>query len=94
MSCCLPSPCWTAFPRACCQSRWGSAFYAPPGSSFVFQGAIVLLAQVLAPVLSDAAIAELSCCGSVMILAISLNLLRLTKIKTANLLPAAALCRH
>ena len=43
---------------------------------------------MLAPVLSDAAIAELSCCGSVMILAISLNLLGITKIKTANLLPA------
>lgn len=58
------------------------------GFVLVFQGAIVLLAQVLAPVLSDAAIAELSCCGSVMILAISLNMLGITKIKTANLLPA------
>ena len=30
--------CWTAFPRACCRSRWGSAFYAPPGSSLCFRG--------------------------------------------------------
>ena len=58
------------------------------GFVLVFQGAIVLLAQVLAPVLSDAAIAELTCCGSVMIVAISLNMLGLTKIKTADLLPA------
>ena len=55
---------------------------------FVFQGSIVLLAQVLAPVLSDAAIAELTCCGSLMIVAISLNMLGLTKLKTANFLPA------
>ena len=58
------------------------------GFVLVFQGMIVLLAQVLAPVLSDAAIAELTCCGSVMIVAISLNMLGLTKIKTADLLPA------
>lgn len=58
------------------------------GFVLIFQGAIVLLAQVLAPVLSDAAIAELTCCGSVMIVAISLNMLGLTKIKTADLLPA------
>ena len=58
------------------------------GFVLVFQGAIVLLAQVLAPVLSDAAIAEITCCGSGMILAIGLNMLHLTKIKTADLLPA------
>lgn len=41
-----------------------------------------------APLLSDAAIVEITCCGSVMILAIGLNMLHLTKIKTADLLPA------
>lgn len=58
------------------------------GFVLVFQGLIVLLAQVLAPVLSDAAIAELTCCGSLMIVAISLNMLGITKLKTANFLPA------
>lgn len=55
---------------------------------FVFQGALVLLAQVLAPVLSTAAIAEITCAGSLMILALGLNLIGLTKIKVANFLPA------
>lgn len=55
---------------------------------FVFQGALVLLAQVLAPVLTDAAIAELTCAGSLLILALGLNLIGLTKIKAANYLPA------
>lgn len=57
-------------------------------SVFVYQGLLALLAHVIAPLLSDAAIAEITCCGSVMILAIGLNMLHLTKIKTADLLPA------
>ena len=55
---------------------------------FVFQGALVLLSQVVAPLLSEAAIAEITCAGSLMILALGLNLLGITKIKVANLLPA------
>lgn len=54
----------------------------------IFQGGLVLLSQVIAPVLTDAAIAEITCAGSLMILALSLNLLGITKIKVANLLPA------
>ncbi len=55
---------------------------------FVFQGALVLLAQFLAPILSAAAIAEITCAGSLMILALGLNLIGLTKLKVANFLPA------
>lgn len=54
----------------------------------VFQGALALLAGVIAPVLSEAAINELICAGSVMILALGLNMLKVTKIKVANYLPA------
>ena len=54
----------------------------------VFQGSIALLAGVLAPVLSDAAVNELICCGSMLIVALGLNLLGLTKIKVANYMPA------
>ena len=55
---------------------------------FVFQGALVLLAQFLAPVLSATAIAEITCAGSLMILALGLNLIGLTKFKVVNFLPA------
>lgn len=58
---------------------------------FVFEGALVLLAQILSPVLSAAAIAEISCAGSLIILALGLNLIGVTKIKVANLLPALVL---
>ena len=57
----------------------------------VYEGGIVLLAQVLQPILSDAAIAEMTCAGSVMILALGMNLVGVTKIKVANLLPAIVL---
>ena len=54
----------------------------------VFQGALVLAAQLLAPILTAACIAEITCAGSVMILALGLNLIGLTKFKVANFLPA------
>ena len=57
----------------------------------VFQGGIVLLAQVLAPVLSEACVAELTCAGSLMILALGLNIVGITKFKVINFLPALLL---
>lgn len=53
----------------------------------VYQGGIVLLAGLLAPLLSDATIAEIGTAGSLMVLALGLNLLDISKIKVANLLP-------
>ena len=53
----------------------------------VFQGALVALAMCLGSFLSDLAVAELICAGSVMIIALGLNLIGVTKIKVANLLP-------
>lgn len=58
---------------------------------FVFQGALVLLAQVLQPVLSEGAVNAMVCAGSLMILALGLNLLGVTKIKVANFLPVLAI---
>lgn len=55
--------------------------------TFLFQGVIVLLAQFIAPYLSDALITEISCTGSLMILAIGLNMIDLTKFKVLNFLP-------
>ena len=53
----------------------------------VFQGGIVLLAGFVAPFLTDYAIAEMNCAGSVLIIALGLNLIGVTKIKVANYLP-------
>ena len=57
------------------------------GFVLVFQGALVALSMVLGAFLSDFAVAELICAGSVMITALGLNLIGVTKIKVANLLP-------
>ena len=55
---------------------------------FVFQGGIVLLAQLAEPFLSDAAIAEMTCVGSILIIALGLNMLGITKLKVMNYMPA------
>lgn len=55
---------------------------------FIFQGSLVLLSGLLAPILSDSAIAEITCVGSLMILALGLNLTGLGKFKVANYTPA------
>ncbi len=54
----------------------------------VFQGAIVLLAGLLQPLLTSQAIGELTCVGSLMIIGLGLNLVGATKLKVANFLPA------
>ncbi len=58
---------------------------------FVFQGGIVLLAGVLEPLLSTSAIAEITCVGSIMIMALGLNLAGVAKFKVANFFPALIL---
>ena len=57
-------------------------------SVLVIQGSITLLAKFVAPYLSDIVIAEMTCVGSVLILALALNLLNVTKIKLMNYVPA------
>ena len=54
----------------------------------VFQGGLVLLSGLLDTVLNVAAIAEITCVGSLMIFALGLNLIGITKIKVANYFPA------
>lgn len=54
----------------------------------LFQGGIVLLAQVVAPFLTDGVVAEMTCVGSVLIFALGLNIIGITKLKVLNFLPA------
>lgn len=55
---------------------------------FVIQGGLVLLAGLLAPVMSTGAINEMTCAGSILIIMIGTNLMGITKIKVADYLPA------
>lgn len=56
----------------------------------LYQGGIALLSGVLAPYLTDALITEMSAVGSILIIALSLNMLELPKqrIRVGNMLPA------
>lgn len=54
----------------------------------VYQGSISVLALFFLTNLPDAMLNELSCVGSLIIIAIGLNMLGVTKIRTANLIPA------
>ena len=54
----------------------------------LYQGAITLLAVLIAPFFSDAVVMQMSLVGSVLIMSIGLNMLKISKIKTGNLLPA------
>lgn len=60
-------------------------------SVFAVQGGIVLLARLIAPLLTGSAITAIAGTGSVLILALGLNMLNLTKIKVADLLPSLLL---
>lgn len=54
----------------------------------VLQGSVTLLARLLRPLLTDAALANLSLIGSVLIFCVGINLTFGKKIRAANLLPA------
>ena len=66
----------------------GAACAAVPMT--IYQGGIALLAGVLAPLLTDVLINEMSAVGSILIVALSLNMLGVTKerIRVGNMLPA------
>lgn len=57
-------------------------------SVFVYQGVLTLLAGLIAPVLSDAVVAEMTCVGSILIAALGLNMLGVTKLKVMDYVPA------
>lgn len=57
----------------------------------VYQGGIALLAGLVAPALSDAAVALMSGVGGLLIAGLGLNMLGVSRIRVGNLLPAVFL---
>ena len=59
---------------------------------FLYQGSISLMAGFLAPLIGSEMVQnEMTCVGSLLIAALSLNMLGITKIKVMNLVPACLL---
>jgi len=54
----------------------------------IYQGAITVLSVFLAPYLTDTVITQMSLIGSVLIMSIGFNMMKITKVKVGNLLPA------
>ena len=67
----------------------GTAFSAL--TVLVYQGALILLSGLVAAYTNDVLLAELGATGGILIIMISVNLMGLAKIKTANYLPALVL---
>lgn len=63
----------------------GVAFSAIP--VLLYQGSITLLARTLEPLLTPATIADMTATGGLLIVGIGLNLLGVTRLRLANLLP-------
>ncbi len=64
----------------------GVAFAAVP--LLVYQGALTVCANFVAPYLSDVVVCEMTSAGSLIILALGLNMIGVGKFKVANYLPA------
>lgn len=60
-------------------------------SVLVIEGALTLLAGVLSPILTDYIVAQMSVIGSLLIIALALNMLGITRIKVMNFVPAILL---
>ena len=58
---------------------------------FIYQGLITLGAGMLANVLSESVINNMTAVGSLLIIGLGFNILGITKIKVANMLPAIIL---
>ncbi len=60
-------------------------------STLVIEGGLTLLAGVISPILTDYIIAQMQVIGSLLIIALALNMLKITKIKVMNFVPAILL---
>ena len=69
-----------------CSMGKGCIFSAIPVGCF--QGAMTLLARLIRPLMTDAALANLSLIGSILIFCVGLNLVWGRKVRVANLLPS------
>ncbi|MEA5018158.1 MAG: DUF554 domain-containing protein [Erysipelotrichaceae bacterium] len=54
----------------------------------VYQGTLTILAAYIAPFLSDIVIADMNAVGSIILIGLALTMLKATKIKVANFIPA------
>ena len=69
-------------------SSLGSGVILSAAPVLVIEGGLTLLAAAVSPWLTETGIANMSAAGSLLIIALALNMLKITKIKVMNYLPA------
>ena len=69
-------------------SMMGPGVLLSAGSVLIYQGAITLLAQVAAPILTERVITEMSAVGGLLVVSIGLNMIRKDHIPVGDMLPA------
>lgn len=69
-------------------SSLGIGVLLSAGLILIYEGGISLFANVLAPLLTDSVINEMTCVGSLLIVGLALNMLKLTDLKIMNYAPA------
>lgn len=69
-------------------STLGFGVLLSSGFVLIYQGSLTLLAMWAAPLLTTSTINEMTCVGSLVIIATGLNLLKITNLKLMNYLPA------
>lgn len=72
-----------------CAMGKGCMFSAVPVA--IFQGSITLLSSLLRPIMTDAALSNLSMIGSILIFCVGVNLVWGKKLRVANMLPAVVI---
>lgn len=55
---------------------------------FIYQGSITLLSSFVSPLLTDSVVNEMNCVGYIIIIALALNIIGVTKLKVMNMVPA------
>lgn len=69
-------------------SSLGVGVLLASGIVFLYQGSITLFANILAPLLTDSVIGEMTAVGSLLIIGLAFNMLKMTDLKIMNYSPA------
>ncbi|HQB31804.1 MAG TPA: DUF554 domain-containing protein [Erysipelotrichaceae bacterium] len=72
-------------------AKYGMGVYFSAMFVLVYEGLLSVLAMVVAPVLTSECIVQLSAVGSIVLLAVGLNMLNIIKAKPMNMVPAIIL---
>jgi len=72
-------------------AKYGLGVYFSAVFVLIYEGLLSILALVISPILTNECIVQLSAVGSIVLLAVGLNMLNVIKVKPMNMVPAIIL---